>query len=221
MDFYIKYVEKVPLFHGIERANLFTFLHCLQAKVKTYEKNETIFHIGEPAQYVGIVLSGSVHLVKEDYFGNRDMFFHVPALQIFGEAYAYSEVSTMPISAIAAEKSVIMFIDRKRLHTTCHNVCDFHQQLIRNLLMIIAQNNVLLSQKLEITSKRTTKEKIMTYLLFEAEKAGSDSFTIPFDRQTLADYLGVERSAMSAEIGKLRDEGRIEVDRRHFRVLRG
>ena len=166
------------------------------------------------------MLSGSVHLVKEDYFGNRDMFFHVPALQIFAEAFAYSQMPTLPISAIAAEKSVIMFVDRNRLHTTCHNVCDFHQQLIRNLLMIIAQNNVLLNQKLEITSKRTTKEKIMAYLMFEAEKAGSDSFTIPFDRQTLADYLGVERSAMSAEIGKLRDEGRIEVDRKQFRVLR-
>lgn len=220
MEFYLKFIEKVPLFHGIERTNLYTFLHCLQAKVKTYEKNETIFHVGDPAQYVGIVLSGSVHLVKEDYFGNRDMFFHVPALQIFAESFAYSQMSALPISAIAAEKSVIMFVDRSRLHTTCHNVCNFHQQLIRNLLMIIAQNNVLLSQKLEITSKRTTKEKIMAYLMFEAEKAGSDSFTIPFDRQTLADYLGVERSAMSAEIGKLRDEGRIEVNRKQFRLLK-
>ena len=220
MEFYIKFIEKVPLFRGIERKDLYTFLHCLQAKVKTYEKNETIFHVGEPAQYVGIVLSGSVHLVKEDYFGNRDMFFHVPTLQIFAEAFAYSEMPELPVSAIAAEKSVIMFVDRSRLHTTCHNVCDFHQKLIRNLLMIIAQNNVLLNQKLEITSKRTTKEKIMAYLLFEAKKAGSDSFVIPFDRQTLADYLGVERSAMSAEIGKLRDEGRIEVNRKHFRLLR-
>lgn len=219
MEFNLHLISNIPLFRGIALEDLSVFLHCLQAKSKTYTKGEIIFHIGEPVQYVGIVLSGCVHLIKEDRFGNRAMFSHIPSLEIFGESFAYSDTARLPVSAVAAQNSEIMLIDRKKLHTTCHNVCDFHQRLIRNLLGIIAQNNVLLNQKLEITSKRTTREKIMAYLFYEAEKNKTDAFTIPFDRQALADYLGVERSGLSAEISKLHKEGKIEVHRNHFRIL--
>ena len=125
----------------------------------------------------------------------------------------------MPVSVIAERPSEIMLIDCKRILSTCTNTCIFHQQLINNLLRIVASKNLLLQQKIEVMSQRTTRDKLMTYLLSQAKLKNSSEFTIPYDRQALADYLGVERSALSAEIGKLRKEGVLESTKSHFRLL--
>lgn len=212
-------LKKCPLFQKIEEKELSAMLNCLNARTLTLTKNETIFQEGNKATYVGLVLSGSVQIVQDDFYGNRSIIAVIRPPQLFAEAFACANVELMPVSVIAECPSEIMLIDCKRILSTCTNTCVFHQQLINNLLRIVASKNLLLQQKIEVMSQRTTRDKLMTYLMSQAKLRNSSEFTIPYDRQALADYLGVERSALSAEIGKLRKEGVLESTRSHFRLL--
>ena len=136
--------------------------------------------------------------------------------QIFGESFAFSGVEAMPVRCVAIEPSEILLLECSRIVHTCCSACAIHSQMILNLLRVVAAKNLAFNQKIAILSRRTTREKLMTYLLDQAKRCGSASFTIPFDRQGLADYLGVERSALSAEIGRLRADGVLESDRSRF-----
>lgn len=207
MKKYFEILRACPLFAGIEEKNLIPMLSCLGAKVISASKNEVIFSEGDTADFVGIVLSGSVQIIKEDYYGNRTIVASVFPTELFGESFSCAGVEHLPVNVITAEKSEIMLIDCRRITVTCTSSCAFHNQMIFNLLNVVARKNLIFNEKIEITSKRTTKEKIIAYLLKEAKKNGKSSFTIPYDRQSLADYLGVERSAMSAELSKLRKDG--------------
>ena len=139
---------------------------------------------------------------------------------MFGESFACADVKRFPVSVVAVEDSQVLLIDSRRITVTCANACGFHNQMIFNLLKVVANKNLVLNQKIEITSRRTTREKLMAYLLLQAKIHRSDTFTIPYDRQALADYLEVERSAMSAEIGKLRRDGIIDCEKSTFRLLK-
>ena len=125
----------------------------------------------------------------------------------------------MPVSGYAVQESKIMFFSCRKMLTVCSNACRFHNRLVKNLLQVVAQNNVNLSRKIQFMSQKTTRDKLMAYLLEQAKKANSPEFTIPFDRQALADYLGVERSAMSAELSKLRKDGVLQSRGSHFVLL--
>ena len=212
-------LKKCPLFQKIKEKELSAMLDCLNARTLTLAKNETIFQEGSKATYVGLVLSGSVQIVQDDFYGNRSIIAVIHPPQLFAEAFACANVELMPVSVIAERPSEIMLIDCKRILSICTNTCIFHQQLINNLLRIVASKNLLLQQKIEVMSQRTTRDKLMTYLLSQAKLKNNNEFTIPYDRQALADYLGVERSALSAEIGKLRKEGVLESTKSHFRLL--
>ena len=138
---------------------------------------------------------------------------------MFGEAFACAEVKAIPVTVVASEPSEVMLIDAGHIMNTCSNNCGFHRQLIFNLMRDLAVKNIMFHQKIEITSKRSTREKLMTYLMFQSKKFKKSSFDIPFDRQELADYLEVDRSGLSAEISKLRQEGILESNRKHFKLL--
>lgn len=219
MKKYDKILLQSPLFADINKADFAKCLGCLGAKVKSYAKNQLIFTEGDPATSIGIVLSGEVQIIKEDYYGNRSIVALIEPAQIFAEAFACAQIKTLPVSVISVCDSEIMLIDYGRIMTTCTDSCEFHNRLIHNLLRVVAMNNILLNRKIELVSKRTTKEKLMAYLMSEAKQAGNRFFTIPYSRQELADYLGVERSAMSAELGKLRDEGLIEFQKSRFKMI--
>lgn len=219
MKKYIPALKKCGLFEEIEEENLTAMLDCLGAKVFSVKKDMTIFREGTPAKYIGLILSGTVQMVQDDFYGNRSIVTSIGENGLFGESFACAGISSLPVSFIASKDCEIMLIDCKRITNTCCNACSFHKQVIFNLLHLVARKNLDFHQKIEITSKRSTKEKLMTYLLSVAKQTGSSSFTIPYDRQALADYLGVERSAMSAEIGKLRKEGIIECQKSHFTIL--
>lgn len=220
MEKYFDILSTCPLFEKVGRGNYEKMLRCFGAKVVTVKRNGAVFHEGQPATKVGIVLTGAVQTVQDDYLGNRSILSMAGPGQLFAEGFACAGVDAMPVSVVATADSQVMLIDCSHIMTLCHNACSFHNQMIRNMLHSVAQSNLQLNQKIEILSKRTTKEKVMAYLLSEAKLQGSDEFTIPYDRQELADFLGVERSAMSAVIGKLRDDGYIQVNRRHFQLMR-
>lgn len=219
MKEYSKILRKCPLFFDIEEDNLIRMLSCLDARVESFDKKYTIFPEGYPAKYIGIVLSGKVQVVQVDYYGNRSILSELGPSEVFAEAFACAEVESMPVAVIADESCEVMLINCAHILHTCSNNCGFHQQLIFNLMKDLAAKTIMFHQRIEVTSKRTTREKLMAYLMLQAKKTGRDRFDIPFDRQELADYLEVDRSGLSAEIGKLCREGIITNNKNHFELL--
>lgn len=215
MNIPLEKLHACPLFSGITERELPALLENMEAAVRKYAKNETIFWEGGSADTVGIILSGGVHIVRQDLSGNRSVIAMVDAPELFGEACAFSGIGRFPSSVVAAGDSEIVLISARRMLDTAAN----DSRIIQNLLRLIAKKNLLLREKIEFLSVRTTKEKLMAFLSVQAKAQGSRRFTIPYDRQALADYLGVERSAMSAELGKLRAEGKINFDRNRFELL--
>lgn len=212
-------LQSCSLFTGIEPASLRAMLGCLSANFICYEKNEAIFREGDSIHHLGVVLSGAVQIVKNDFFGNRSIVASIGPGQLFGESFACANVPALPVSAVACEKSEIMLVDCRRITMTCSNACAFHNQMVLNLLQVMAQKNLLFNRKVEILSQRSTRDKLMTYLLEEARRNCSREFTIPFDRQALADYLCVERSALSAEISRMKKAGILDSERSRFILL--
>lgn len=219
MEKYLEILRQCPLFYGIDAQDLLRMLTCLDARVANFDKKYTILAEGKPAKFIGIILSGSAQIIQVDYYGNRSILSNVGAGEVFAEAFACAETKVLPVMVVANEPSEVMLIDSTHILHTCHNHCGFHQRLIFNLMKDLATKTILFHQKIEVTSKRTTREKLMTYLLMQAKRAGSSEFTIPFDRQELADYLEVDRSGLSAEISKLRGEGVLESHRKEFVLL--
>ena len=196
-----------PLFAEIAETDLETMIQCLNGREKEIPKGSPVFLEGDPAQWVGVVLSGAVQIMREDYYGNRSVLAMLEPRDLFGEVFACAGVETLPVSVLAVQDSRVLLLDCKRVLTVCSNACPFHNQLVKNLLQVTARKNMMLNQKIQIMSKKTTREKLLAYLSEQAKNKGSAEFSIPLDRQGLADYLGVERSAMSAELSKLRRDG--------------
>lgn len=219
MKKYLNILKKCPLFENIEEENLLRMLVCLGARVEYFDKKYTVFSEGSPAKCLGIVLSGSVQTVQIDFDGNRSILGEMNASEVFAEAFACAEVTALPVSIIMNEPGEIMLIECSHVLHTCDNHCGFHQQLIFNLMKDLALKTLFFHQRMEITSKRTTREKLLAYLHSQAKKTGSFSFEIPFDRQELADFLEVDRSGLSSEIGKLKKEGIIQAEKNKFTIL--
>jgi len=218
MKKYIEILKKCRLFEGIDEDELLKMLTCLGAKVDFYDKKYTVFREGMKVMHIGIVLSGSVQLEEVDYSGNRSIIGSFGKGELFAEAFASAGIEAIPLSVVCAEPSEIMLIDFSRISYTCHNACCHHQRLIYNLMKDIAEKTVVFHEKIDIISKRTTREKLLSYLNYQAKKSGKFSFTIPYDRQELADYLGVDRSGLSVEISKLSREGMIEARKNSFKL---
>ena len=219
MNEYMEIIKTCPLFRDITDDDLGSMLTCLGAKSECFDKRYTIIAEGSPAKYIGIVLSGSVSVEQTDIYGNRSILSVAGPSHIFGEAFACADVDAIPVSVVANEDSLIMFINIERILVTCSNNCPFHNKLIRNLMHDLAQKTLMFHRKIDVISRRTTREKLLSYLNYEARRQGSGSFDIPFDRQGLADYLEVDRSGLSLEISKLRKEGILESRKNHFTLL--
>ena len=219
MKKYLEILKNCVLFDKIGDENLIRMLGCLGATVTSFDKKYTIFVEGSPARFIGIVLSGSAQILQVDYYGNRSILSNVGPGEVFAEAFACAEVRALPVTVVANEPCEIMMIDCSHILHTCQNNCDFHQQLIYNLMKDLAGKTIMFHQRIDVTSKRTTREKLMTYLTMQARSSGSNSFDIPFDRQELADYLEVDRSGLSSEISKLKKEGILDSRKKHFVLL--
>lgn len=217
---YFNVLRRCRLFENISDENLIAMLSCLGARIQCFSKNQSILTEGMPASHMGIVLSGTIQLVRVDYYGNRSIVTSMTASQLFGESFVCADVQAIPVNIIAAEDCEVLLINGRQIVRSCSNACEFHSQMIFNLLKIVAAKNLIFNQKIEITSRRTTREKLMTYLLQQAKAQGSSSFVIPYNRQELADFLEVDRSGLSAEISKLRKEGILTCRKNDFSLLR-
>ena len=210
---------KSPLFAGIQEHDLGAMLSCLGARVTHFAKGENILTEGDAANQIGVMLSGCAQIYRIDFNGNRSLMAIAGPSEIFAETFAFADAGALPVSVSALEECDALLIHANRITHSCAQACHFHQRMIYNLMRILALKNIACNQKIEVTSKRSTREKLMTYLQLQAKKAKSSTFTIPFDRQALADYLEVERSGLSAEIGKLRREGVLKSEKSTFTLL--
>lgn len=207
------------LFRGIEESELEKLFGCLEARKQTYRKEEYILREGEQTKALGLVLSGSVLIVQEDVWGGRNVLSVLGPGQCFAEVFACVPGSVLNVSVEAKEDTTILFLNVGRILSICPDGCSFHAQLIQNLLIDMAQKNRKLSEKITHMAKRSTREKLLSYLSEQAVKNKSAEFTIPYNRQQLADYLGVDRSGLSVQLCRLRDEGMLTFHKNKIRLI--
>ena len=194
-------------------------LACLGARLRSCKKGEYVFRQGEHLSDITLLVEGSLLIQRDDYWGSRSILGKIAPGEIFGEAYAAPDSGPLMNDVVATEDSAVICFDVKRILTTCSSACRFHSLVVQNLFYSISAKNRGLVQKLGHMSKRSTREKLISYLSEEAKKQNSSIFDIPFNRQQLADFLSVDRSAMSNELCKMRDEGLLEFHRNSFRLL--
>lgn len=217
MDY--SFLSKTVLFRGTTPEEVKAMLSCLNAETRRFSRGSVIYHAGDAVTAVGLVLSGSVSIENDDVWGNKSILDKAGSGHVFAETYACVPGEPLMISVVAAEPAEILFLDVGRILHVCSNACDFHSKLIRNLLIIASQKNLALSRRIFHTSSKSIRGRLLSYLSFQAVQQGSREFDIPFNRQQLADYLSVDRSAMSNELSKMQRDGLLRVDRSHFLLI--
>lgn len=209
----------IPLFFGIEQDKLDLMLECLGAVRKNYAKNDLIPMENKTVKSIGLVLSGMVHIVKEDIWGNRTILAIIERGGLIAESFACGSAEHLTVSFFAAKKTELLLLPFSKVITSCSNNCSFHHQLIHNMVTLIADKNQQFLEKIEVTSKRTLREKILAYLSMHAQKSNSLYFDIPLGRIDFADYLYVNRSSLTRELNAMREDGLIDFEKNTFRIL--
>lgn len=217
---YLSELKTMKLFYGIQESEMTAMLGCIGAYLKEYKKNQYIITLEENVEAVGILLSGKVDMIKEDLWGNKTLLVSMQKGELFGESFSCGIVKNATVSFVADTASMILFLPFSRILRTCNMSCKFHHRLIENMVTVIAEKNIVLMDKVDILSKKTLREKIATYLLQEASKQQSLYFDIPLGRVQLAEYLCVDRSALTRELNTMKAEGYIDFDKNIFRVLK-
>lgn len=216
MKDFLPVIRSSPLFSGISAEEASAMLSCLQAGKKDFPKEAFLLHAGDTAESIGLILSGSILVIQEDIWGNRNILSKAGPGQTFAAAYACAPGSVLNVNVFAETPVTALFLNVKRILNVCPSACTHHSRIIRNLLSDLAEKNLRFSEKLTHMSQRTTRDKLMSYLSAEAQRLGTYEFDIPFSRQQLADYLGVERSGLSLELGKMRSEELLDFHKNHF-----
>lgn len=210
------FLTKTVLFRGCTPQEVEAMMRCLCAETKQFSKGELIYCAGDTVQAMGLVLSGSVNIENDDLWGNKSILNHIAAGQIFAETYACIPGEPLMVSAAAAELTNVLFLNTDRILKTCPNACPYHSKLIRNLLSVMAQKNLNLSHRIFHTTSKSIRGRLISYLSSLAAQQGGCQITTPFNRQQLADYLSVDRSALSNELSKMQREGMLTVDKNTF-----
>ena len=213
---FLPVIRSAQLFSGISEEELSTVLSCLHAEQKDFSKEAFVLRAGDAADSIGLVLSGSVLIIQEDIWGNRNILSKAGPGQTFAAAYACAPGSVLNVSVVAETSVSVMFLNVKRVLTVCPSACAHHNRIVRNLLGELAEKNLRFGEKLAHMGQRTTRAKLMSYFSAEAQRLGKYEFDIPFSRQQLADYLAVERSGLSLELGKMKKDGLLDFHKSHF-----
>ena len=209
-------LSNTQLFRGLEEAEITSLLGCLNATTRSFQKGEVILSEGNITENIGILLSGLAVISCNDIWGNTSILGHVAPGSVFSEAYSCISAEPMLVTVSAAEDTSILFMNVGRVLATCTNACPFHTSLVRNLLTVCAHKNLQLSQRIQHTSAKPIRGRLMSYFSECAKRAGSNSFLIPYNRQQLADYLNVDRSTMCNELSKMQKDGIIEYSKNQF-----
>ena len=209
MDY--QFLQKTPLFSDSSIDEIKSMLNCLEAEKKKFAKGDVIYRAGDTVQSMGLV-----QIENDDLWGNKSVLDSIAPGMVFAETYAFLPGEPLMVSAVASEPSEILFLNGARILQSCPNACIHHSKLIRRLLTISSQKNLNLSRRIFHTSAKTIRGRLVSYLSGQAAQSQSPDFTIPFNRQQLADYLSVDRSALSNELGKMQRDGLLQVNKNHF-----
>lgn len=216
MNDFLSVIRSSQLFSGISENELTAMLSCLNAKKEEFPKDTFLLRTGDTTESIGFVLSGNILVIQEDIWGNRNIISKAGPGQTFAASYACAPGSVLNISVFAETPVTVMFLNIKRILNICPSACAHHSRMIRNLLGELAMKNLHVNEKLTHMGQRTTRSKLMSYFSSEAQRLGKYEFDIPFSRQQLADYLTVERSGLSLELGKMRKDGILDFHKNHF-----
>ena len=216
----IDFLMKLPIFYNLKKEEIINILKFFNYSKEDFEKNNFIFEIGKPISKIGIILSGEINIIKEDFWGNRNILNKFKSGEIFGEVFALAKVSPNNILVETSQNSKILFLDLANFSIDNENNSNEILKFLSNIFKISLKKNILFTEKLEHITKKTIREKIISYLSTEALKNRSNSFFIKFDRQELADYLFVERSALSRELSSMKKDGLIEYNKNHFTLIK-
>ena len=204
------------IFSGISEEETEKMLHCLEVRPETFQKDEYILRAGDRVEAFGVVITGKVMIIQEDFWGNRNILAAVGAGHCFAETFACSPGAVLNVSVMAQTNVQVLFLNVKRILTTCPSTCSHHSRMIRNLLSELAEKNLRLNEKITHLGQRSRRAKILSYLSAEAQRHGRAEFDIAFSRQQLADYLSVDRSGLSMELSRMQEEGLLEYRKNHF-----
>lgn len=218
MKKYVPILKRTQMFAGVGEEEIVSMLSCLGAKLCTYKKGDYVLQQGEHLSNITVLAEGDLHIQKDDYWGNRSILGQIAVGEMFGEAYVAPGSGALLYDVVAVEDSAVIFFDVNRIITPCSSACRFHAMVVQNMFFAICEKNRKLVQKIGHISQRSTREKLISYLSEQAKRHNRSQFTIPFNRQQLADFLSVDRSAMSNELCKMRDEGLLEFDKNQFKL---
>ncbi len=220
MEKYLPLLRHAALFRSLDEKGIRDLWNCLNVRIRRYERGAFLLRAGDKPTAVGLVLSGGVYLVREDFWGNNAILTDVAPGETFAEAAALIGDRPLFFGAVAAEPTEAVFLPVNRLRHTCAESCGCHRQLIENLLIAVAERNLIYERKCGHLSLRTTREKLLSFLSEQSAEQKSESFEIPYNRQQLADYLSVDRSAMSAELSRMQADGLLRYRKNRFHLLR-
>lgn len=216
MKDFLSVIRASQLFSGISEDELTAMLTCLDTRQTNFPKDTFLMRVGNTADSIGLLLEGSALIIQEDIWGNRNILSKAGPGQTFAAAYACAPGSVLNVSVVAETPVTAMFLNVGRVLNVCPSACSHHSRIIRNLLGELAEKNLRFSEKLTHMGQRTTRAKLMSYFSAEAQRFGKYEFDIPFSRQQLADYLAVERSGLSLELGKMKNDGLLDFHKNHF-----
>ncbi len=208
-------IFQTTMFRNIDESEIEEMQACSCMRQCSFERNAVIFHMGDIVHEIGIVLAGNVNIEKVDLYGNKSILSNVSAGQIFAETYAFCQ-EPMMVDAVAAQDCEILFLDLNILLSGQNTERPWYSKMLENMLRISVHKNLTLSNRIFFTASKTIRGRLLAYLSTEAVKNGSTTFQIPFNRQQLADYLNVDRSALSKELCRMRDENMIEFYKNQF-----
>lgn len=213
-------LQQTAIFQGCSETEIETMLPCLQAMVRSYGKGMFVHQAGDYVETLGILLSGEVQIERTDFWGNQRIFDRLTTFQVFAETYACIPQEPLSVDVVATAESEILFLKAGKVLQLCEQSCPFHQRLLQNLSYVLAHKNLMLTRKINHLTQRSIREKLRSYLSSESDHQHSKEFIIPFNRQELADYLSVDRSALSLELSKMQREGLLTYRKNQFTLLR-
>ncbi len=216
----MKKMHKAAIFEGIDKDQLESLQNCLEIREFEYKKGEHIFDSQTEIKYFGLLVEGQIQIENTDFFGNRTIIAKIKELDTFAESFVFSDTKIIPFDVVAATNCKVCLIGMNSINR-CGGNCGFHNQLISNILKTASRKNIYLNQRIHCLTKKTTREKLLYLILSNCTKNSCDSVELPFNREMLADYLAVNRSALSREISNLVEEGILKVDRNRFTIIDG
>ena len=218
---YYNQIKTSPVFEGMSDSELVGLLECFHARIKKYEKEEMIIRQGDVISNLYIILDGEVNIEKDSYWGRRIIISKLGKNDNLALAFVGSKDVESSVDAITTKNSTVLILGYEKCTSMCQNACTRHKVLINNLFQILSKENIELIQKIDNVSQKTIRDKLLTYFSNEAQKLHTNTFEIQFNRQDLADYLNVDRSAMSFELSKLQKEGLIRYNKNKFELIGG